>query len=71
MEEEENIDDSHSILIREGSDLPECVAEWVLKESSNVLEGSPFLCHISWLSSFSDELSVITISLLSKSSINY
>jgi hypothetical protein len=50
-------------------DFPEEVTEGILVESGNILESSPFLGHISWLSCGSDKLSKITISLLSESSI--
>jgi len=69
MPDKEDIYDSDSVLSVETSHLPESVSEWILKESCDVLEGSPFLCHISWLGSFSDKLSEIAVSLFGKSSI--
>jgi hypothetical protein len=49
--------------------FPVEVSEWILEESSDVLECSPFLCHITRLSSCDNKLSEIAISLLCKSSI--
>lgn len=39
-----------SVLIVKRGKFPVDVAEGVLKESSDVLEGSPLLGHVSWLS---------------------
>ena len=69
MPDKEDINDSDSVLSVETSHLPESVSEWILKESCDILECSPFLCHISWLGSFSDKLSEIAVSLFGKSSI--
>jgi|TARA_B110001450_G_scaffold230609_1_gene231981 hypothetical protein len=69
--DQENVDNSDSVLVSEGSDFPEGITEWVLEESGDVLECSPFLSHVSWLLGSSDELSEITIGLLSEGSIVY
>ena len=69
MEDEENPDDSNSILVCKGGKLPEGVSEWVLEESSNVFEGSPLLSHVSWLTGFGNELHEVTIGLLGEGSI--
>ena len=71
MPDQENVDNSDSVLVSEGSDFPEGITEWVLEESGDVLECSPFLSHVSWLLGSSDELSEITIGLLSEGSIVY
>ena len=51
MPDQENVDNSNSVLVSESSNFPEGVTEWILEESSNIFKGSPFLCHISWLCS--------------------
>lgn len=66
--DQEYVDNSDSILVSKSSNFPEGVTEWVLEESSEVFECSPFLCHVSWLLGLSNELSVITIGLLSQGS---
>ena len=68
--DQEDVDNSNSVLIRKGGNFPEGVTEWIFEESSEVLEGSPFLGHVSWLLGLCDELSVITIGLLGQSSAN-
>jgi|TARA_B110000238_G_scaffold158604_1_gene171880 hypothetical protein len=69
MPDEENVDNSNSVLVSQSSNFPEGITEWVLEESGDVLECSPFLSHVSWLLGFSDELSEITIGLLGEGSI--
>ena len=69
MPDQEDVDDSNSVLVSKSSNFPEGVTEWVLEESGKVFECSPFLCHVSWLLGLSNELGVITISLLGQSSI--
>jgi hypothetical protein len=48
--EEENPDESDSILLMEDVQFPVSVSPRILEESGDVLESSPFLGHISWLS---------------------
>jgi len=62
---EENPDESDSVLCVEWVDLPEDVTLRILEESCDVLECSPFLGHISWLSCCLNELGKITICFLS------
>lgn len=50
VEDKEEPEETDSVLGMEGVHLPEDVAEWVLPESSDVLEGSPLLGHITGLS---------------------
>lgn len=69
MEDEEEPEETDAVLLNEWLNLPVKIAEWVLEEPGNVLEGSPLLSHIARLPCGSDELSEITISLLGKSSI--
>jgi len=69
MPDEENVDNSNSVLVSQSSNFPEGITEWVLEESGDVLECSPFLSHVSWLLGLSDELSEITIGLLGEGSI--
>jgi hypothetical protein len=66
--DKENVNDSNSVLVGKGSNFPEGITEWVLEESGDVLECSPFLSHISWLLGFSNEFSEITIGLLGEGS---
>ena len=69
VEDEEDPDDSNPVLVLQDGNLPEGVAEWILEESSDVLECSPSLGHISWLLCSHYELSKVTIGLLSEGSI--
>jgi hypothetical protein len=69
VENEENPCEPDSVLIVEGLKFPIEIAKWILVESSEVLESSPFLSHISWLSCGHYELMEITICFLGKSSI--
>jgi len=68
MENEENPHEPNSVLIVEWLQFPIDKAEWILIEPSKVLVGSPFLCHVSWLSCGHDKLVEITIGFLCKSS---
>ncbi len=49
-----------------GLDFPIDIGEGVLKESCDVLEGSPFLGHVSRLPCRKKELIEVSISLLSQ-----
>lgn len=69
VEDEKQPGESDSVLGVKRLHFPVDVAEWVLKESGDVLEGSPFLGHISWLSSGGNKLGKISISLLCQSSV--
>ena len=69
VEDEEEPEETDSVLSVEGVHLPVNIAEGVLEEPSDVLECSPLLGHITGLSCGDNKLSKITISLLSKSSI--
>ena len=69
MEDKEEPEETDSVLSVEGVHFPVNIPEGVLEEPSDVLECSPFLCHITRLSSCDNKLREITISLLSKSSI--
>ena len=68
MPDQEDVDDSNSVLVCKSGNFPEGVTEWILEKSSDVLEGSPFLGHVSWLLGLGNEFSVITIGLLGQSS---
>ena len=70
MPDQEDVDNSNSVLVSKSSNFPEGVTEWVLEESSEILESSPFLGHVSWLLGLGNELSVITIGLFGQSSAN-
>ena len=68
MEAEEEPEETDSVLSVEGVDLPVDIGEGVLKESSNVLERSPLLSHVTGLSCRNNELVEVTIGLLSEGS---
>ena len=69
MEDEEEPEETDSVLSMEGVNLPVDIAKWVLPESSDILEGSPLLSHITGLSCGDHKLVEITISLLCEGSI--
>ena len=71
MEDQKDVEESNSVLVSEGCNLPEGVAEWVLEEPGNVLERTPSLSHISWLLSLIDKLHEVAVSLLSECSRNH
>ena len=71
MPDKENVNNSDSILVSEGSNLPESISKWVLKESGDVFECSPFLGHISRFFSSHNEFSKITVGVLSEGSEKY
>ena len=71
MPNQEHIDNSDSVLAGKLCNLPEGVAKWILKESGDVLECSPFLSHVSGLGGLSYELGEITIGLLGKCSADH
>jgi len=64
MPDQEQVDESYSVLGMKRVHFPEYVSEWVFKESGDILEGSPFLCHVSWLSCRGHEFSKITLCFL-------
>ena len=68
MEDEEHIDDSDSVLSRQGRDSPVSITEGVLEEARDVFESTPSLGLISRLSGTVDKLAEVTISVLAKSS---
>ena len=69
VEDQQHPEEADAVLLVKGLNFPVEVSEWILEESSDVLEGSPFLCHIARLSCRDNKLSEITVSLLGKSSI--
>jgi hypothetical protein len=69
VENKEEPEETDSVLSMERIHFPEDITEWVLPESSDVLEGSPLLCHVTRLSCGHNKLSEITICLLSECSI--
>jgi len=60
--------ESHAILCKEWVHLPVDIADRVLNEPSDVLEGSPALSLISRLLSAVDELAEVTVGVLSQRS---
>ena len=69
VEDEKKPEETDSVLRMEGMNLPVNIGEGILEESSDVLECSPLLSHITGLSSRNNKLVEITISLLSECSI--
>ena len=69
VEDQQQPDETDSVLLDQGLHFPVEITEGVLEETSDVLECSPLLCHIARLSCGSNELSKVTISLLCKGSI--
>ncbi len=69
MEDEQEPDEADTVLLLERLNFPIEIAEGVLEESCNILEGSPLLCHITRLSGCSNKLSEVTVGFLGKSSI--
>ena len=69
MEDQQDPEETDAVLLVERLNFPVEVSKRIFEESSDVLECSPFLCHVTWLSSCDNKLSEITISFLSKSSI--
>jgi hypothetical protein len=69
VENEQNPEEADAVLLMEGLYLPVEIAKRIFEESSNILECSPLLCHVTGLSCGNNKLSEITISLLSECSI--
>ena len=68
MEDQQHPEEADAVLLMKRLYLPVEIAKWIFEESSNILECSPLLCHITGLSCGNDKLCEITISLLSKGS---
>ena len=66
MEYEQDPEETDAVLLMEGLYFPVEVAKGIFEESSNILEGSPLLCHVTGLSCGNNKLSEVTISLLSE-----
>lgn len=71
MIDEQQPGESDSVLSDQRVYFPVNVAKGVFEETSDVLESSPFLGHITRFSSVLNELAEITFSCLGKSSIYY
>lgn len=69
MEDQQHPEETDTVLLVKRLHFPVEISKRILEESSDVLECSPFLCHIARLSCSDNKLSEITVSLLSKSSI--
>jgi hypothetical protein len=69
MEDQENPDKSDSVGFMKRVYFPIDIGEWILEESSYVFEGTPFLGHVSRLSSGHHELCEVTFGLFGQSSI--
>ena len=70
VEQAREVQEAHAVSLHEGRALPVYVPDWVLEETSNVLETSPLLCHVLWLLLVLNELSPVTVSLLSEGSMS-
>ena len=68
VEDKEEPEETDSVLLVEGLNLPEDVSEWVLEQSGDVLECSPLLSHVTGLSSGNNKLIEVAISFLSEGS---
>ena len=68
VEGKKSVDESEAILSVEWLNLPVSVSNWVLEETSNVFERSPFLGIVSWFHSSVDPFSKVTISRFHKRS---
>ena len=66
MEDQKNVDEPQSVLCMKWLELPEYVCEGILEESGNVFECSPFLGHVSGLSSGLNEFTKVAIGFLGK-----
>ena len=71
VEDKEEPEETDSVLGVQGVHLPVNIPKGVLEESSDVLECSPLLSHITGLSSGDHEFVEIAISLLSEGSIRF
>jgi hypothetical protein len=69
VENQQNPEETDAVLLMKGLYLPVEIAKRIFEESSNILECSPLLCHVTGLSCGNNKLSEITISLLSECSI--
>jgi hypothetical protein len=69
VEDQQDPEETDAVLLMERLYFPVEVAEGVFEESSNILEGSPLLCHVTRLSCGHNKLSEITVGLLSECSI--
>ena len=69
VEDQQDPEETDAVLLMERLDLPVEVSKRIFEESSDVLKGSPLLCHVTRLSCGHNKLSEITIGLLSECSI--
>ena len=66
VEASQEVDPPESVLSVEDVSLPVGVADWVLVEARDILEGSPSLGIVSWLVGLVHKLSEVAIRLLGK-----
>jgi hypothetical protein len=69
VEDEQHPEETDAVLLVKRLNFPVEVSKRIFEESSDVLEGSPLLCHVTMLSCGHNKLSEITICLLSECSI--
>jgi len=69
VEDQKAVHESNTVLGMEWVNLPVGISDWVLEEASDVFEGSPLLCIVSWLFHCVYKLAEITVGGLHQSSI--
>ena len=68
VEDHQGPHEAHAVLLVEPICFPVEVAHWVLEEASDVFEGSPSLCVVSWLLGVVHEFAEVTVGVLGQSS---
>ena len=71
VEDQENVEDSDSVLVGQRSHLPESVAEGIFEESCDVLERSPSLGSVARFLRLHNELGEITVGFLGEGTANH
>ena len=71
MEDQQHPEEADAVLLMKWLNFPVEVSKRIFEESSDILESSPFRCHIARLSCGNNELSEITVSLLCEGPIKY
>ena len=68
MEDQQNPEETNAVLLVKRLNFPVEISKRIFEESSDVLKGSPLLCHVTRLSCGHNKLSEITVGLLSECS---
>ena len=69
VEDQKAVHESNTVLGMEWVNLPVGISDWVLEEASDVFEGSPLLCIVSWFFHCVYKFAEITVGGLHQSSI--